>query len=153
TPALKAAAARRAGPSYAVADLAEDRVDPDFLVLSADAYERLSAAAASGATASLQPAVPTTAEAATTNAIGWLQGSDPEAGVIMISAHLDHLGVRDGVVYPGANDDASGTAAVLELAHALASGAQPRRSVLFVAYGAEELGLLGSRYFAEHPPI
>ncbi len=90
----------------------------------------------------------------TTNAIGWLQGTDAKAGVILITAHLDHLGVRpDGVIMHGANDDASGTTAVLEVAHALAAGKAPKRSVLFVAYGAEEIGGLGSTYFGEHPPV
>ena len=54
---------------------------------------------------------------------------------------------------PGANDDASGTTAVLELAHALAAGPPLKRGILFVCYGSEELGGLGSRYFGEHPPI
>jgi Zn-dependent M28 family amino/carboxypeptidase len=54
---------------------------------------------------------------------------------------------------PGANDDASGTTAVLELAHALAAGPPMRRGILFVCYGSEELGGIGSRYFGEHPPI
>ncbi|HYC66889.1 M28 family metallopeptidase [Brevundimonas sp.] len=90
----------------------------------------------------------------TTNAIGWLQGSDPSAGVIMITAHLDHLGVQpDGTVMYGANDDASGTTAVLELARTLAAGEQPKRSILFVCYGSEELGLLGSEYFGAHSPV
>ena len=149
TEALKAAAARSAGPRYALVG-AEKAPGPDILVLSPDAFDRL--AAATGP-ASLDPGQDVVVEAATTNAIGWLQGSDPEAGIVMISAHLDHLGIVDGVMMPGANDDASGTAAVMELAHALASGAQPKRSVLFVAYGAEELGLLGSKYFADHPPV
>ena len=94
-------------------------------------------------------------EAATTsNAIGYLPGSDPEAGVLLFSAHLDHLGVRpDGTIMPGANDDASGTTAVLELAHALAAGKQHRRGILFVAYGSEEIGGFGSKYFGEHPPV
>ncbi|WP_235561447.1 M28 family metallopeptidase [Brevundimonas sp. Root1279] len=96
---------------------------------------------------------PEGAERITTNAIGWLQGSDPSAGVIMISAHLDHLGVRDGVIMHGANDDASGVTAVLELARTLAGGEQPKRSILFVAYGSEELGLLGSLWFARNPPV
>ena len=60
------------------------------------------------------------AGATITNAIGYLPGTDPRAGVILFSAHLDHLGVVKGVTYPGANDDASGTTAVLELARALA---------------------------------
>lgn len=96
---------------------------------------------------------PEGAERITTNAIGWLQGSDPSAGVIMITAHLDHLGVRDGVIMHGANDDASGVVAVLELARTLAGGEQPKRSILFVCYGSEELGLLGSLYFARNSPV
>jgi aminopeptidase YwaD len=91
---------------------------------------------------------------ATTNAIGYLPGTDPKAGVLLLSAHLDHLGVRpDGVIMPGANDDASGTTAVLELARALAAGKRTRRGVLFVAYGSEEIGGWGSRYFGAHPPV
>lgn len=90
----------------------------------------------------------------TTNAIGFLPGSDPKAGVILYTAHLDHLGVRpDGVIMHGANDDASGTTAVLEIAHALATGHTPRRSILFVAYGSEEIGEFGSNYFGKHPPV
>ena len=89
----------------------------------------------------------------TTNAIGFLPGTDPSAGILLISAHLDHLGIVDGVLMPGANDDASGTTAVLELAHALAAGPPLKRGILFVCYGSEELGGLGSRYFGEHPPI
>ena len=94
----------------------------------------------------------------TFNAIGYLEGSDPAAGTILLSAHLDHLGMRevaegtDGV-YNGANDDAAGTTAVLELAHALAEGPKLKRSVLFVCYGSEEIGELGSTYFAQHPPV
>jgi aminopeptidase YwaD len=56
-------------------------------------------------------------------------------------------------VFPGANDDASGTTAVLELAHALASGEPMRRGILFVCYGSEELGGFGSRYFGAHAPV
>lgn len=94
----------------------------------------------------------------TFNAIGYLAGSDPNAGTILLSAHLDHLGVTStpvngDAIYNGANDDASGTTAVMELAHALAAGTQPRRSVLFVCYGSEEAGELGSEYFGKHPPV
>ena len=149
TQALKAAAAKPLGPTYTlVGD--DSHTERDILVLSPETFDRL---AASTGPATLDPGQPVVAEAATTNTIGWLEGSDPEAGVIMLSAHLDHLGVVNGVMMPGANDDASGTAAVLELAHALGAGRQPKRSVLFVAYGSEELGLIGSQYFAEHPPI
>lgn len=89
----------------------------------------------------------------TTNAIGYLPGTDSKAGVLLLSAHLDHLGVRpDGKVMYGANDDASGTTAVLELAKALA-GKKHRRGLLFVAYGSEEIGGFGSRHFAANPPV
>jgi len=90
----------------------------------------------------------------TTNAIGYLKGTDPKAGVLLLTAHLDHLGVRkDGTIMHGANDDASGVTAVLELAHALAAGKPPRRGILFVGYGSEEIGEYGSLYFAAHPPV
>jgi hypothetical protein len=91
--------------------------------------------------------------AQTTNAIGYLPGTDPSAGNLLISAHLDHLGVVDGTLMPGANDDASGTTGVIELAHALSSGKPMRRGILFVCYGSEEIGEFGSRYFGEHPPV
>ncbi len=93
-------------------------------------------------------------EAITTNAIGWLPGSDPKAGVILVTAHLDHLGRKpDGTIMHGANDDASGTTAVLELARAMAAAKQARRGLLFVAYGSEEIGGYGSSWFGDHPPV
>jgi len=150
TDTLKQAAVRsRQRPSYTLVG-EEPGMRPDILVLGPDAFDRL--AAATGP-AVLDPGTPTVEPASTVNAVGWLEGTDPDGEVIMISAHLDHLGVVDGVLMPGANDDASGTAAVLELAHALAAGDRPKRSILFVAYGAEEIGLLGSQYFGEHPPV
>ena len=98
-----------------------------------------------------------TAKRQTFNAIGFLAGTDPATGTILLSAHLDHLGVGRPVngdsIYNGANDDAAGTTAVLELAHALAAGPRPRRSILFVCYGSEEIGELGSTYFGKHPPV
>ena len=94
---------------------------------------------------------------ATYNAIGYLPGTDASAGTILLTAHLDHLGVgkpvKDDAIYNGANDDAAGTTAVLELAHALASGPPLRRGVLFVCYGSEEAGELGSEYFGRHSPV
>ena len=93
----------------------------------------------------------------TYNAVGYLQGTDANAGMILLTAHLDHLGVGRPVngdsIYNGANDDAAGTTAVLELAHALAAGPPLRRSVLFVCYGSEEIGGLGSTYFGRHSPV
>ena len=148
---LKGIVSRRTPrPSYALSEAAA-RPGFDVVVVSAADYDRLKGQA--GVVATLDPGAVERVETVTTNAIGYLAGSDPAAGYILISAHLDHLGVRDGVVYPGANDDASGTTAVMEIAHALAAGPQPRRGVLFVGFGSEEIGGLGSTWFAEHPPV
>jgi aminopeptidase YwaD len=120
-------------------------------MLAPEAFDRIAGA---GGTLSFDPGQAVEETGVTTNAIGWLQGTDPSAGVLMVSAHLDHIGVRpDGVVMYGANDDGSGTVAVIELAHALAARGPHERSIMFVAYGAEEAGLLGSHYFVENPPI
>lgn len=124
----------------------------DVAVVSPAVLEQLKVQ--DGKTVSYNPGDVVFTRSVTTNAIGWLEGSDPKAGVILVTAHLDHLGVRpDGVIMHGANDDASGTVAVMEIARALAAGEKPKRSVLFVAYGSEELGGLGSTYFGEHPPV
>lgn len=148
-----AAATADSGTRDPVIRLAGDspRGGPVILILSPEAYDRL---AASGGTVTYDPGATSVVEGVTTNAIGWLPGTDPDAGVIMVSAHLDHIGLRsDGVVMYGANDDASGTVAVIELARALAGTGPHRMSVMFVAYGSEEAGLLGSRYFVDHPPV
>jgi aminopeptidase YwaD len=95
----------------------------------------------------------------TWNAVGILRGSDPalEHEAILLSAHIDHLGVGRPVngddIYNGADDDASGTTAVLELARVLGAAPKPRRSVIFALFGSEEIGGLGSMYFREHPPV
>ena len=85
-----------------------------------------------------------------------LVGNDPKLRDewVIVAAHFDHLGVRDGVLYPGADDNASAVAMMLEVARCLAGSAEkPRRSVMFVGFDLEERGLFGSRYFAEHPPV
>ena len=98
-------------------------------------------------------------ESVTTNVIGILRGSDPVLSrqTILLSAHLDHLGVGREVngdkIYNGADDDASGVTAVLELAAVLAADAKPKRAVVFVLFGSEEIGGWGARYFQEHPPV
>lgn len=98
----------------------------------------------------------------TANVIGVLPGSDPELKneYVVVMAHHDHLGMsaeRDITgdnIYNGAVDNASGTAGLLTMLKAInQAGLQPRRSLLFVAVGAEEQGLLGSKYFAENPPV
>jgi hypothetical protein len=99
----------------------------------------------------------------TWNALALLRGTNaaaapgPVRDVILLTAHLDHLGLGEAVngdsIYNGADDDASGTTAVLELARALSQGTRPRRSILFALFGSEELGGYGNRYFLEHPPV
>lgn len=95
----------------------------------------------------------------TRNVIAILPGRDPKLKdqVILLSAHMDHLGIGKGVnsneIYYGADDDASGCAAVLELARALAPGEPPKRTVIFVFFGSEETGGQGNEYFLEHPPV
>lgn len=73
---------------------------------------------------------------------------------VIVSAHFDHLGKRGGVLYPGADDNASGVAMMLEVARAITSApATPRRSLMFIGFDLEEIGLFGSRYFVAHPPV
>ncbi len=87
--------------------------------------------------------------------LGFLEGTDLKDQVVVLSAHYDHLGKRDTVIYYGADDDGSGTVSILELAEAFvkakAAGKGPRRSILFLANSGEEKGLFGSQYYSEHP--
>ncbi len=89
------------------------------------------------------------------NVGAWLPGTDPELAdeFIIISAHYDHLGVRGGQVYPGADDNATGVSMLLETADWFAKAAnRPKRSLVFVGFDLEEEMLWGSRWFAAHPP-
>jgi hypothetical protein len=97
-------------------------------------------------------------ERRTWNVLGKLTGRDPVAAreVVLLGAHLDHVGVgSDGPdrIYNGADDNASGVTAVLELADALARGPRTRRSVIVALFGSEETGGQGARYFIDHPPV
>ena len=87
----------------------------------------------------------------TWNVLAKITGGKEKQQVILLSAHLDHLGVRNGKTYPGADDDASGTVAVMELARALAKQPQPQRTLVFALWGSEEVGLIGARYFLQNP--
>ena len=96
----------------------------------------------------------------TWNAIGKLTGSDPKLSseVVVLSSHLDHVGVRENTpggdkIFNGADDDASGTVAVMELARVFAKGKRPKRTVYFVSFGSEEAGGYGSGYFADNLPF
>ena len=98
------------------------------------------------------------------NVIAALPGSDPKLKDqwIVVGAHYDHLGLGNrnslapsqiGQIHHGADDNASGTAGVMELARAAAAGPRPKRSVLFVAFSGEEIGALGSSWFVNHPTV
>lgn len=96
----------------------------------------------------------------TWNAIGKITGSDAKTAseVVLLSAHLDHLGVRenasgDDKIFNGADDNASGCVAVLELARVLAGGERPKRTIYFAFFGSEEAGGFGSNYFVNTLPF
>lgn len=96
----------------------------------------------------------TTTQVYVPNVVGVLPGSDPtlSAQYIGVGAHLDHLGERGGVVYPGADDDGSGTTAMLLLAKAVTTNpVKPKRTIVFMAFCAEEMGLIGSKYYTDNP--
>ncbi len=91
------------------------------------------------------------------NVAGFLEGSDAKLKdeILVFTAHYDHLGIgSDGAIFHGADDDASGTSTVLELAEAFVKNPlKPRRTVLFMTVAGEEKGLLGSRYYVTHPIV
>jgi len=98
----------------------------------------------------------------TANVVGILPGTDPDAGAVILGAHYDHLGRGNssslapdkiGEIHNGADDNASGTAAVMELARVFAATGPTRRTLVFATFSGEELGLLGSSYMASHPPV
>jgi len=129
---------------------------PSQIMLAADAYAAV-AALAEGSIATL------TAESRETsshtwNAVGALTGTSSRANddIILLSAHLDHLGARDSGaerIFHGADDDASGSIAVLTLAEALAKGKPLKRTVVFAWFGSEEVGGYGARYFVDKPVV
>ena len=126
-------------------------------MISSDAFAKLSALS-DGAEVSLTVHTETAPPKYTYNAIGMLEGSDPSGEAVLLSAHLDHLGVRQAQsggdnIYNGADDDAAGTTAVIELARALAAGPKPKRTVYFVCFGSEETGGQGDDYFRNNPPV
>jgi Zn-dependent M28 family amino/carboxypeptidase len=100
--------------------------------------------------------VPTNARANAVNVVGVIPGSDPvlRDQVVLIDAHYDHLGIRTGQgpdsIMNGADDDASGVVAVMEIARALARGPAPKRTVVVAATTGEEVGLLGTRWYIQH---
>ena len=94
-------------------------------------------------------------ELKSSNVLGYLEGTDKKDELVFVTAHYDHLGAQDGQIFYGADDDGSGTVAVMEIAAAFArakkAGHGPRRSVVFMTVSGEEKGLLGSKYYRENP--
>ena len=92
-----------------------------------------------------------------TNVLGVIEGSDKKDEWLIVTAHYDHEGVKDGAIYYGADDDGSGTVSVIEMAEAFAKakaeGKGPRRSILFMTVSGEEKGLWGSEYYSDHPTV
>lgn len=90
------------------------------------------------------------------NVLGMIPGQDTGHGTdtLIVGAHRDHFGRQAGLLFPGADDNASGTAVLLEVARALIkSGAKPKRTILFVSFSGEEQGLFGSRLYVRDPPF
>jgi hypothetical protein len=132
-------------------------------------YQRVPVALAPGRNGAMRPTlfpsfaaldtVPAERRRTAVNVVGIMPGSDPALRdqYVLVDAHYDHLGIGRPVngdsIYNGADDDASGTVAVLQIAKALARGPAPKRSVIFATTTGEEVGLLGTRWFIEHPPV
>lgn len=156
TAAYSATIVRSAGPTRVVgADPPAARAPwggPTVVFVKPEAMARLRAV--DGGTAHLDARRGPDRLETTHNVVGVIHGSAPDADrrAVLLSAHYDHLGVKAGVIFHGANDDASGTSAVLEFARILGAGARPQRTVYFGLFGCEEAGELGSLYFQGHPP-
>ncbi|MEP1096786.1 MAG: M28 family peptidase [Cyclobacteriaceae bacterium] len=93
----------------------------------------------------------------TENVLGFLKGSEKPEEIVVITAHYDHIGITNGEINNGADDDGSGTVTVLEIAEAFTAAAAknkgPKRSILFMTVTGEEKGLLGSRYYTDFDPV
>lgn len=89
------------------------------------------------------------------NVIGYVQGEDTTGKHIVVSAHYDHIGKNNNFYFPGANDNASGVSSMLEIAKVLSEanklGFKPKQSIIFISFGLEESGLLGSEFYVENP--
>jgi len=98
---------------------------------------------------------PVITELRSENVLGYVEGTDRKEELVVVTAHYDHIGMSNGEVYNGADDDGSGTVALLEMAQAFAlakaAGHGPRRSMLFMPVSGEEKGLLGSEFYSDHP--
>jgi Zn-dependent M28 family amino/carboxypeptidase len=131
---------------------------PLLLVWDPAVREALTASATAEIRVSAHIPAPTTQPLKLQNVVGILRGSDLALSetCLVVSAHYDHLGVRENgegdTIFNGANDNASGTATLMEIANVLAAlPSRPRRSIVFVAFFGEEAAMLGSQYYVRHP--
>jgi hypothetical protein len=156
------AAARHPGallelaPDYETPRLIEPVEVPRVILKSGDAFGALTNARRgdTGLTVSLKLSSPTLVPAVVRNVIGVVRGSDPilRKQYILLTAHYDHLGKQADGIYPGANDDGSGTVSVIEIGKALAAlHPHPKRTVVLMLFFGEEEGSLGSYYYVHHP--
>jgi Zn-dependent M28 family amino/carboxypeptidase len=132
---------------------------PARVLLDAETYATLERMA-EGTPVTLEAPAKPAAKSSTWNAVGRLAGRDPilSKDVILLTAHLDHLGASAKAatgdsIYNGADDDASGCVAVLELMEALATGERPKRTLVFTWFGSEEVGGHGAQFFIARPPV
>ena len=156
---------RGAGHGATQFGLGGPQTAPLVFVYGADAARFFDSLPAGASEAKADVRIPAPAETPVKvrNVAGILRGSDPKLKetYVIVSAHYDHLGVRENCdparedcIYNGANDDGSGTVGVIELASALSKlNPRPKRSILFLTFFGEELGLVGSRYYGRHPLV
>jgi hypothetical protein len=146
-------AARAPGPTQVEGTPARANTQPPMAFVRPELLAQLAAFAGGHARLSAERGEP--AVRTTYNVLGVRHGkaADADRQALLLSAHYDHLGVRGGVIFHGANDDASGAAAVLEFARMLGQGGPHKRTAYFAFFGCEEEGELGARRFMAEPPI
>jgi Zn-dependent M28 family amino/carboxypeptidase len=130
---------------------------PTIVSLNAEAAASL-AGVENGTQVRIETAAGEPQSSYTYNAVGILPGAAGSGDAILITSHLDHLGRRDAApgadkIFNGADDDASGTVAVMEVAEALARRKAPQRTIVFACFGSEEVGGFGATYLRENPPV
>ena len=159
-PGAKAARDRLPRPAARTLGVPAATPRPACVALDAETYD-LVAKAADGTSVTLESDVKSVQKMNTWNAVGRVMGSDPKLSqdVILLGAHIDHIGARANApagtdaINNGADDDASGSIAVLEIAEAIMRGPRPKRTIVFAWFGSEESGGAGSRYFADKPVV
>ncbi len=147
---LVATVAHLAGEELAGRGSSDDRERASLWV--AEAFDKVGVKVVPGVGGRFLPFAAKEGRPGGRNVVGWIPGRKDEEYVI-VSAHFDHLGRVDGQVHPGADDNASGVAALLELGRCLSSGFRLERGILLVAFDLEEQRMIGSRAFVANPPL